>query len=300
VTTVSRRGWLLFLSLCLIWGLPYLMVRVAVRELAPETLVFFRSLLAAAVLLPFALRQGGLRAMLRRWPWLLLFTLLEMSLPWFLIAHAEQRISSSLAGLLIGAMPLIGVALYRWMGEPYHFDARHVAGLACGFGGLAALVGVDVGSSDLVGVVEMLAVTVFWAVAPIIVVKRLPGVPALGMAALTLLINAIGFAPLAARNLPSSVSTETVLSVVGLAVVCTAVAFLIYFSLIREVGASRSAIVTYVNPLVAVMLGVIVLGEPVTLGIAIGTPLILLGSVLATAPSLKKQPEAGAADTAAP
>jgi drug/metabolite transporter (DMT)-like permease len=300
VTTVSRRGWLLFLSLCLIWGLPYLMVRVAVRELAPETLVFFRSLLAAAVLLPFALRQGGLRAMLRRWPWLLLFTLLEMSLPWFLIAHAEQRISSSLAGLLIGAMPLIGVALYRWMGEPYHFDTRHVAGLACGFGGLAALVGVDVGSSDLVGVLEMLAVTVFWAVAPIIVVKRLPGVPALGMAALTLLINAIGFAPLAARNLPSSVSTETVLSVVGLAVVCTAVAFLIYFSLIREVGPSRSAIVTYVNPLVAVVLGVIVLGEPVTLGIAIGTPLILLGSVLATAPSLKKQPDAGAADTAAP
>jgi drug/metabolite transporter (DMT)-like permease len=300
VTAVSRRGWLLFLSLCLIWGLPYLMVRVAVRELAPETLVFFRSLLAAAVLVPFALRQGGLRAMLKRWPWLLLFTVLEMSLPWLLIAHAEQRISSSLAGLLIGAMPLIGVALYRWMGEPYHFDARHVAGLACGFGGLAALVGVDLGSSDLLGVIEMLSVTVCWAVAPIIVVKRLPGFPALGMAAITLLINAIGFAPLAARNLPASVSMETVLCVVGLAVVCTALAFLIYFSLIREVGPSRSAIVTYVNPLVAVLLGVLVLREPLTLGILIGTPLILLGSVLATAPSLKKLPPAGAADSPAP
>jgi len=297
---VSRRGWLLFLALCLIWGLPYLMVRVAVRELAPETLVFFRSLLAAAVLAPFALRQGGLRVMFKRWPWLLLFTLLEMSLPWLLIAHAEQRISSSLAGLLIGAMPLIGVALYRWMGEPYHFDTRHVAGLACGFGGLAALVGVDLGSSDLLGVVEMLSVTLCWAVAPIVVVKRLPGFPALGMAAITLMLNAAGFAPLAVRNLPTSVSTETVLSVVGLAVVCTALAFLFYFSLIREVGPSRSAIVTYVNPLVAVLLGVVVLNEPLTLGIAIGTPLILLGSVLATAPSLAKRTGDGGTDPAAP
>ena len=297
---MSRRGWLLFLALCLIWGLPYLMVRVAVRELAPETLVFFRSLLAAAVLAPFALRQGGLRVMFKRWPWLLLFTLLEMSLPWFLIAHAEQRISSSLAGLLIGAMPLIGVALYRWMGEPYHFDTRHVAGLACGFGGLAALVGVDLGSSDLLGVVEMLSVTLCWAVAPIVVVKRLPGFPALGMAAITLMLNAAGFAPLAVRNLPTSVSTETVLSVVGLAVVCTALAFLFYFSLIREVGPSRSAIVTYVNPLVAVLLGVVVLNEPLTLGIAIGTPLILLGSVLATAPSLAKRTGDGGTDPAAP
>jgi drug/metabolite transporter (DMT)-like permease len=282
---VSRRGWFLFLALCLIWGMPYLMVRVAVRELAPETLVFVRSLLAGVVLVPFALRRGGLRDIFALWPWLLLFTLLEMSLPWFLIADAEQHISSSLAGLLVGAMPLIGVVLYRWMGEPYHFDVRHVTGLACGFGGLAALVGVDVGSSDISGVLQMLAVCLCWAVAPVIVVKRLPGLPALGMAATTLVINAIGFAPFAALNRPSSVSAETVVAVVVLAVLCTALAFLIYFALIREVGASRSAVITYVNPLVAVILGVLVLSEPVTLGILVGTPLILIGSLLATAPS---------------
>ena len=297
---MSRKGWVLFLSLCLIWGLPYLLVRVAVRELSPATLVFFRSLLAAAVLAPFALRRGGLRDLFGRWPWLLAFTVLEMSLPWLLMARAEQRITSSLAGLLVGAMPLIGVVLYRAIGEPYRFDLRHVAGLACGFAGLAGLVGVDVGGGDLIGVAEALAVAVCWAVAPIVLIKRLPGHSALSMAAATLLLNAVGFAPFALRDLPSSVSTKVVLATVLLAVVCTALAFLIYFALIREVGPSRSAIITYVNPMVAVLLGVVVLSEPLTLGIAIGTPLILVGSLLATAPSLGKATEGGAANPAAP
>jgi len=276
------------------------MIRVAVRELSPQTLVFFRSLLAAAVLIPFALRQGGLRRVFAHWPWLLAFTALEMSLPWLLMAHAEQRISSSFAGLLVGAMPLIGVALYRAMGEPYRFDLRHVTGLACGFAGVAALVGVDLSGSDLLGALEVLAVAVCWAVAPIVVVKRLPGLPGLGVAATTLLLNAVGFAPLAAFSMPAQVSPQTAGAVVVLAVVCTALALLVYFALIREVGASRSAIVTYVNPLVAVLLGVVVLGEPLTLGIVVGTPLILLGSVLATAPSLGRRAHGDAADLTAP
>lgn len=297
---MSRKGWLLFLALCLIWGIPYMMIRVAVRELPPQTLVFFRTLLAAAVLTPFALRQGGLRRVLAHWPWLLAFTVLEMSLPWLLMAHAEQRISSSLTGLLIGAMPLMGVALYRAMGESYRFDARHVAGLAAGFAGVAALVGIDVGSGDLLGVVEVLGVALCWAVAPIVVVKRLAGLPSLGVAAATLLLNAAGYAPAAVLSLPAAVSPETVAAVAGLAVVCTALALLIYFALIAEVGPSRSAVITYVNPLVAVLLGVVVLNEPLTLGIAVGTPLILLGSVLATAPSLGKRAPGRAVGLPAP
>ena len=285
---MSRRGWLLFLALCLMWGIPYMMIRVAVRELSPQTLVFFRSLLAAAVLTPFALRRGGLRRVLAHWPWLLVFTILEMSLPWLLMAHAEQRISSSLTGLLIGAMPLIAVALYWAMGENYRFDARHVIGLAAGFAGVAALVGIDVGTGDLLGAVEVLAVALCWAVAPLVLVRRLAGLSGLSIAAATLLLNAAGFAPAGVLSLPGSVSPETVVAVVGLAVVCTALAFLVYFALIREVGPSRSTIVTYVNPLVAVLLGVVVLNESLTLGIAVATPLILIGSVLATAPSLSE------------
>lgn len=293
---MSRRGWVLFISLCLIWGMPYLMVRVAVRELEPSTLVFFRTLLAAATLTPFALKQGGLRGLLKYWPWILAFTLLEMSLPWLLIATAEQRLSSSLAGLLIGAMPLIGVGLYRVMGEKYRFDARHVAGLACGLAGVVALVGVNIGNGDAVGVVELLVVDLCWAVAPIVVVKRLGGLSSVSVAMVALWINTIAFSPMAVTHWPSSVARETVLAVVILAVLCTALAMVVYMGLLREVGPSRSAIITYVNPLVAVLLGVVILSEPLTLSIAIATPLILVGSILATAPSLGKEetrPEAG-------
>ena len=278
------------------WGIPYMMIRVAVRELSPQTLVFFRSLLAAVILTPFALREGGLRRVLAHWPWLLAFTALEMSLPWLLMAHAEQRISSSLTGLLIGAMPLIAVVLYRAIGESYRFDARHIVGLAAGFAGVAALVGLDVGHGDLLGVVEVLAVAVCWALAPVVLVKRLDRLSSLSIAAATLLISAAALAPLAAFSMPSAVSAETMAAVVGLAVVCTALAFLVYFALIREVGPSRSAIVTYVNPLVAVLLGVVVLDEALTLGIAVGTPLILVGSVLATAPSRDSPAKDRAAD----
>jgi drug/metabolite transporter (DMT)-like permease len=131
-------------------------------------------------------------------------------------------------------------------------------------------------------------------VAPIVLIKRLHGISGLSLAAATLVLNAAGFAPFALRDLPSSLSTEVVVATVVLAVACTALAFLFYFALIHEVGPSRSALITYVNPLVAVLLGVVVLSEPLTLGIAIGTPLILAGSFLATAPSLGKSAEPAA------
>jgi len=266
--------------------MPYLMVRVSVRELDPWTLVFFRTLLAAATLTPFALRRGGLRGILPYWPWMLAFTALEMSLPWLLIATAEQRLTSSLTGLLIGAMPLIGVGLYRLTGEHYTFDVRHVAGLACGLAGVVALVGINVGNGDAAGVVMLLIVDLCWAVAPLVVIKRLSGLSSVSVAMVALWVNTLAFAPTAATRWPASVSAETVVAVLILALLCTALAMVVYMGLLREVGASRSAIITYVNPLVAVVLGMLILGEPLTLGIAIATPLILIGSVLATAPSM--------------
>ena len=210
-----------------------------------------------------------------------------MSLPWLLIATAEQRLTSSLAGLLIGAMPLIGVGLYRLTGEHYTFDRRHVAGLACGLAGVVALVGINVGNGDIVGVVELLIVDLCWAVAPIVVVKRLGGLSSVNVAMAALWINTLAFSPMAATHWPASVSRETIVAVLILAVLCTALAMVVYMGLLHEVGPSRSAIITYVNPLVAVLLGMVILGEPLTLGIAIATPLILIGSVLATAPSME-------------
>jgi drug/metabolite transporter (DMT)-like permease len=285
---VSRKGWLLFISLCVIWGLPYLFIRVAVRELPPPALVFLRTAPAALLLLPFALRRGELRQVLRSWPWVLLYTGVELCIPWLLLSHAEERISSSLAGLLIAMVPLIGAVLYRAFGVADHFDARRLTGLFIGFAGVAALVGLDVAHSDVLGIAETVAVAFFYATGPLVISRRLNHLPAIGVITASLVVTALLYAPAGIATMPSSLSAETVGSVAVLSVVCTVVAFLVFFALIREVGPSRSTVITYVNPLVAVMLGVALLGEPLTLGIAVGMPLILAGSVLATMPSLRQ------------
>ena len=288
---MSRKGWLLFITLCVAWGLPYLFIRVAVRELPPPALVLLRTAPAALLLLPFALRRGEIRRMLRAWPWVLAYTVVELCIPWLLLAHAEERISSSLAGLLIAMVPLIGAVLYRAFGVADHFDARRLAGLFIGFAGVAALVGLDIAGSDVLGIVETLGVAFCYAMGPVIISRRLSHLPAIGVITASLVVTAVVYAPPGIATMPSSISAQTVGSVAVLSIVCTVVAFLVFFALIREVGPARTTVITYVNPLVAVLLGVAILSEPFTLGIAVGMPLILLGSVLGTMPSLRRAPD---------
>lgn len=284
---MSRKGWLLFIALCVIWGLPYLFIRVAVRELPPPALVFLRTAPAGLLLVPFAFRGGRLRPLLARWRWVLVYTVVELCVPWLLIAHAEESISSSTAGLLVATVPLIGAVLYRAAGVADHFDARRLAGLFIGFAGVVALVGLDLGGNDPVAMAEMGVVALCYASGPLIISRKLADLQAIGVITASLVVTAVLFAPAGVATMPSSLSAATIGSVVVLAVVCTVVAFLVFFALIREVGPARSTVITYVNPLVAVLLGVAILSEPVTLGIAVGMPLILLGSVLGTAPSLR-------------
>lgn len=285
---MSRKGWLLFITLCVIWGLPYLFIRIAVRELPPPALVFLRTAPAALLLLPFALRRGGLRALLRSWPWVLLYTAVELCIPWLLLSHAEERISSSLAGLLIATVPLMGAVLYRAFGVADHFDARRLTGLFVGFAGVAALVGLDIAGSDALGIGETIVVAFCYACGPLVISRRLDHLPAIGVITASLLVTAVLYAAPGALTMPSSLSSETIASVAVLSLVCTAAAFLLFFALIREVGPARTTVITYVNPLVAVLLGVALLSEPFTLGIAVGMPLILVGSVLGTMPSLRR------------
>jgi drug/metabolite transporter (DMT)-like permease len=284
---VSRKGWLLFITLCVAWGVPYLFIRIAVRELPPPALVLLRTAPAALLLLPFALRSGEPRRVLRAWPWVLAYTIVELCIPWLLLAHAEERISSSLAGLLIATVPLIGAVLYRAFGVADHFDARRLAGLFIGFAGVAALVGLDIAGSDVLGIAETIGVAFCYAIGPVIISRRLSHLPAIGVIAASLVVTAVAYAPVGIATMPSSLSAQTIGSVAVLSLVSTVLAFLVFFALIREVGPARSTVITYVNPLVAVLLGVALLGEPFTLGIAVGMPLILLGSVLGTMPSLR-------------
>jgi drug/metabolite transporter (DMT)-like permease len=296
---MSQRGWVLFIALCIIWGIPYLLIRVAVEELSPAALVFFRTAPAALLLAPLAWRRGELRGLSGHWPWILVYTMVELAIPWWLLSHAEVRLSSSMAGLIVASVPLIAIVLYRAAGSVEHVDRRRMAGLLVGFAGVAALVGIDLGTRDTLAMAEVGVVALCYAIGPLVISRRLAGVPSLGVIAVSLLITGALYATPALVALPATVSTVTVGAVATLALVCTALAFVLFFALVLEVGPARTTVITYVNPLVAVLLGVVLLSEPFTPGIAVGLPLILLGSVLGTAPSLRRRTEEVTA-TAAP
>ena len=279
---MSRRGLVLFASMCVIWGIPYLLIRVAVRDLSPAFLVFARTGLAALLLLPLAARRGQLRVLLPFWRPLVLFAVIEIAVPWLLLSRAEQRLSSSLTGLMIAAVPLVGAAITAAIGSSDRLDGRNWRGLLIGLLGVAALVGLDFGREGVVPLLEIFVVVVGYAIGPMILSRRLSHLPSLGIMAASLTLTALVYAPVAAVQVPRHVSSDVVLSVIGLAVVCTALAFLLFFDLIAEVGPVRATVITYVNPAVAAVLGVTLLNERFTAGMAVGFALVLSGSVLAT------------------
>jgi drug/metabolite transporter (DMT)-like permease len=289
---MSRRGALLFAAMCVIWGVPYLLIRVAVRELAPVTLVFFRTGLGALILAPFAAWRGELRPLLSRWLPLVAYTAVEVAIPWVLLARAETKLTSSLTGLLIAAVPLVGAVVVALTGARERQGARRWLGLLVGIVGVAALVGLDVGQVDALAVVEIGCVAVCYAIGPIILTRRLGDVPALGVVAASLGVTAAVYAPFAVARWPASMPTAHVVeSVVGLAVLCTALAFLLFFALIAEVGPVRATVITYVNPAVAAVLGVTILSEHLSAGMLLGFALILGGCVLATGRGPEPVPE---------
>jgi drug/metabolite transporter (DMT)-like permease len=271
--------------MCLIWGIPYLLIRVAVREITPAMLVFLRTGGATLVLLPLAAHRGELRPLLPRWRMVTLFAVVEIAIPWVLLSSAERRVSSSLAALLIAATPFVGVALAASSGGE-RFDRRRYAGLVIGLAGVAAVVGLDIGRTSGVGLIEMVGVVVPYAVGPWILHRYLDDLPSLGVIAASMALTAVIYAPIAAFQLPSSVpSGRAIASIVALVTVCTALAFVLFFELIAEGGPVRSNLITYVNPAVAAIAGVIVLDERFTVGMAIGFVLVLAGSILAAARS---------------
>jgi drug/metabolite transporter (DMT)-like permease len=279
---MSRRGWLLFLTMGVIWGVPYLLIKVAVGTLTPVSLVFARTALAALLLLPLAGARGQLRPLLRRWPALLAYTAAEVAIPWLLLANAERRLSSSLSGLLVAAVPLVGACL-AWATGTERLGTQRVLGLLVGLGGVAALVGLDVSGGDVAAFAQMAVVAVGYAVGPFLLARYLSDLPGLGVTAASLGLTALVYLPAAAFQLPRHWPGRDVIgAVLVLAVLCTGVAFLVFFALIAEIGPVRATVITYVNPAVAVALGVALLDERFTLGIGLGFALVLAGSVLST------------------
>ena len=279
---MTNRGWALFLALGLIWGMPYLLIRIAVAEIDPLVVAFGRTLIGALLLLPVAIYRKALAPAFRPWLALVAFTLVEISGPWLLIGHAETRLNSSTTGLLIAMVPLMAAVIVAWLGHE-RLDGRRLAGLVLGFAGVAALVGLDVHVSDFVAVGALALASLGYAVGPIIIDRKLRGVPPLGVIAASLLIATVLYAPFAVMLWPAHASAQAIASVTGLGVVCTAAAFLIFFALIADAGPARATVIAYVNPLVAIVLGVLFLSEPLTLGMAIGFPMVIAGSILGTA-----------------
>jgi drug/metabolite transporter (DMT)-like permease len=280
---VTRRGWVLFAALGIIWGVPYLLIKVATSGLTPASLVFLRTGIGGLLLLPVAIYTGALRPALVRWRPLLAYTFIEIALPWFLLASAEQRLSSSVSALVLASVPIIGALLARTTGSRERLGRARSAGLMIGLAGVIELVGANVRSSDVGSIAEILVCAVGYAVGPWVFHHHLSDLPAIGVVVISLLVCAIAYLPAALVQLPSHPpGARVVLSVVGLGVFCTATAFLVFFALIAEAGPARATVVTYVNPAVAVLLGVTVLRESFTAETAAGFALILLGSVLAT------------------
>ncbi len=280
---MSRRGTVLFAAIGVIWGIPYLLIKVAVDDMAPSVLVFGRTAIGAALLLPVAASRRQLRPLVAHWRPLLAYTVIEVAGPWLLLATAEQRLTSSLTALLVATTPLVGAVLAWSLGDRGSLGATGIVGLAVGLAGVALLVGFDVGGADLPSVAMVLGVAAGYAIGPAIFARKLAGVPPLGVAAVSIAACSIGFAPVAALNLPSSAPPAgALLAVAVLGIVCTALAFVLFFELITEVGPVRATVITYVNPAVALVLGVAFLGEPVGLATAAGFVLVLAGSFLAT------------------
>ena len=290
---MSRRAALLFLTLGVAWGIPYLLIKVAVEELSPAELVLARTGLAALILMPIAIGKDAVRPLVRHWHWLLVFAAVEIAIPWVLLNKAETRLPSSTTGLLIAAVPLAGVGIAFATGRAERLPPVAWLGLALGIVGVGALVGLDVSGSDLGAVVEVGVVVLGYAAGPAILSRALAGLPGIGIMASALTVTALAYVPivLVADGSPAELpSAKVVWSVVALAVVCTAAAFMLLFALVTEVGPVRATTITYLNPAVAVVAGALVLGEPVTVWTVVGFALVVTGSYLVNRRGRAPQP----------
>jgi drug/metabolite transporter (DMT)-like permease len=282
---MSKTGWVNFGIVGLLWGIPYLFLKVAVGELEPSVIVISRTLIGALLLAPLAIKRSIFWLPIKRWPFLLLYSACELIGPWYLITHAEQKINSGLTGLLIATTPIWAAILASIFGDKTVWHKSRLFGLIVGFIGVIAVVGLEsiTGNSDLISIAMVLIASMGYAYAINMVNRRIPEVPGLALNTWAMIITSIVFLPFAVVQRPTQMpSVEVVLSVIGLGVLCTALAFTMFFKVIAEIGPPRASLVTYLNTAVAVVLGIIILSEPITLGIVLGLPLVLIGSYFAS------------------
>ena len=295
---MNRRSWLLMALLAGLWGASYLFIKVALEDdVPPIFVVFARIALGALVLVPLAWRSGALRAT-RGWTGAIVFmALVQVVVPFLLITYGEQHIASSLAGILVSAAPIFTALIAVRYDDEERPHGIATAGVVMGLIGVVLLFGVDLSgdAKALAGGLMVLLAAVGYAIGSLYLKHRLRGVPALGIAAMTLLIGALGLLGPALLALPPhALELKTAGALIALGAGGTGVAFLIYYTLIAEIGPGRASLVAYIAPGFAVIYGVTLLSEPLTLGAILGLGLILAGSWIAAEGRFPGQAKAGA------
>jgi len=283
---MSRRALFHFAVSGLFWGIPYILMKVAVRDIEPAVIVCGRVLIGAAILIPIAMHQKVLMDAIRGWRYVLPYAIFEMMIPWILITNAEKQISSGLAGLLIATVPIWSTIFASMTGDKTVWHSKRLVGMLFGFIGLIGLVGYEsiIGSSDPLSIAMMLLAAISYSYAVNMISQKLPDVSGIAINGLAMVFTSIAYAPLMIVQFPevSTVSKESAASLLALGVFSTALAFISFFIVLKEIGPARASIGTYVNTAVAVVLGVMILSEPLTIGIIIGLPLVMIGSFLAS------------------
>jgi drug/metabolite transporter (DMT)-like permease len=283
---VSARAWIAFATVSTLWGMPYLFIKVAVDDgVPPATLAWVRVVLGAAVLLALAWRAGTLGSLRGRWRWIAVFGVVEITFPFPLIAAGEQHVSSSLAAIIVAAAPLfVALLALRFDAEERATGAR-LAGLLLGLAGVVALMGIDVAgrTAELLGALAILFSAFCYAVGPMVLKRHFADVDPRASMGGALAVAAVFLTPAVAVDPPTGVpSGSAIVALLVLGLFCTAAAFVFYGALVAEAGPGRALVITYVAPVVAVALGVAVLGESLGAGAIAGLLLILAGSWLST------------------
>jgi drug/metabolite transporter (DMT)-like permease len=295
---MSRKALLLFLATGLAWGIPYFFIQIALEDFSSYSIIFIRVLIGAAIMVPLALNSGALKIALKHWKWVLFFAVIEMIIPWWFITEAGKHISSGLTALLIATVPMFGVVVASLVGDKTIRNPKTLFGMAIGFAGVVGLVGIDSlqGIIDPIWVGAVILAAIGYAVAPAVIAYKIGFVPTTGVISLSMVIVGMAYLVPALTQLPQEIanvpSLNSWLALAGLGAICSALAFVLFFALIKEIGAARSTLIVYINTLVALLLGVVFLNEPITPGLLIGLPLVLIGSWLAGQKYQAKQPTA--------
>lgn len=282
---MNRKAVLLFTVTSVIWGSSFLFIRVAVEHIPPSAVVFGRTALGAAFLVPLAVRSQALRGLRGHILPIVLVTLLDMALPTFLTAWGEERVTSSVAGILTATDPLFTAVLALWLIRSEAVNRRQFAGLVIGLAGVIALLGLDIRGqvTELLGAGAVLLSALGYAGAALLYRRWLADVPALGVTAVMTVISSVVFLAPAATDLPHRTPpAASILALITLGIVNTGLAYWLFYLLIDEAGAAIASVTTYVMPVVALVLGVGLLGEKLTIGVVAGLILIALGAWLAT------------------